>query len=80
MYKRLVTSTLDIIILYMKVRCMVNGMCKLVKNVTVVVGASDPMVRKRRRQMTGSKGKRFNEGWVEFTDKKCAKKVCVCYF
>ena len=36
---------------------------------------SDPTVRKRRKAAGGNGSKQFVEGWVEFADKKIAKKV-----
>lgn len=35
----------------------------------------DPLVRKKRKKMGGNSGRNFTEGWVEFEDKKDAKKV-----
>jgi len=40
----------------------------------------DPSARKRRQQQTGKKGgsKRYVEGWVEYEDRKVAKRVGMC--
>jgi len=35
----------------------------------------DAAARKRRRKLSGSGGKRYTEGWIEFEDKKIAKSV-----
>ena len=40
----------------------------------------DPGVRKKRKQMKGNTGKNFSEGWVEFMDKKIAKRVSLAHF
>ena len=50
-------------------------------NITrVYLVPEDPSVRKRRQQQTGKKGgsKRYVEGWVEFEDRKIAKRVGMC--
>ncbi len=36
---------------------------------------ADPFVRKARKRNGGNTGKSFTEGWVEFEDKKVAKRV-----
>ena len=36
---------------------------------------SDPLVHKRRRKLGGNKRKKFTEGWVEFSDKRVARRV-----
>ena len=38
----------------------------------------DKMTRRRRRKQGGKKKKRFEEGWVEFRNKKVAKGVAAC--
>lgn len=35
----------------------------------------DPIARKRRKKSGGSGRKTFTEGWIEFKDKKIAKRV-----
>ena len=45
----------------------------------VYLEEEDKAARKRRLRVSGSKtgGKRYNEGWVEFEDKKVAKRVAL---
>ncbi len=35
----------------------------------------DPALRRLRKQRGGNTGKKFTEGWVEFEDKRVAKRV-----
>jgi ESF2/ABP1 family protein len=37
----------------------------------------DKSVRKRRKKSGGSSSKRYNEGWIEFADKRLAKRIAL---
>mmetsp|Transcript_23701 Transcript_23701/g.55272 ORF Transcript_23701/g.55272 Transcript_23701/m.55272 type:complete len:257 (-) Transcript_23701:48-818(-) len=41
----------------------------------IFLSPEDPLNRKHRKRQGGNKKKRYTEGWVEFTDKKVAKRV-----
>jgi ESF2/ABP1 family protein len=41
----------------------------------VYLAEEDPQARKKRREHGGNGSKQFREGWIEFSDKKIAKKI-----
>lgn len=54
--------------------CTRDGVPKLTRNNYIF---ADPSIRKRRRKQGGNKKQRYTEGWVEFVDKRIAKKVAL---
>ncbi|PNH01390.1 Pre-rRNA-processing protein esf-2 [Tetrabaena socialis] len=44
----------------------------------VYCSPEDPALRRLRKQKGGNSGKNFTEGWVEFEDKRRAKRAAVC--
>lgn len=45
----------------------------------VYFAPEDEERRKRRKKSGGSGKRRYTEGWLEFEDKRCAKKVAACF-
>lgn len=51
-------------------------LCAVTNSVHYILSIiQDPFVRKRRRRFGGNKKLKFTEGWVEFEDKRVAKRV-----
>lgn len=45
--------------------------------IRLYIAEEDPIKRKKRKESGGNGSKQFTEGWVEFADKKIAKKVAL---